>query len=156
MKNKCGAHIPLLSSLSFHFWGNFCGCFFWFWVLLFFQWAPDVIAFIFIFYWLIWQREREREIVICRSLYSCIHRLILVCALTRDWILNLGVLGQHSNQLSYPARALIGFSVLGRSLWAGRWFWPEPKHLLVISDHKSHWICGNPQSLILSQDPHSY
>ena len=37
------------------------------------------------------------------------HWLILVCALTRDWTCNLGASGQHSNQLSYLARAHIYF-----------------------------------------------
>ena len=32
---------------------------------------------------------RERETVICCSAYLCIHWLILVCAVTRDWITTL-------------------------------------------------------------------
>ena len=44
--------------------------------------------------------ERESETSICCSTYLFIHWLILVCALTRDWTCNLGVIGQHSNQLS--------------------------------------------------------
>ena len=38
--------------------------------------------------------------------YLCTHWLVLVCALTRDRTLNLGVSGRRSNQLSYWARAL--------------------------------------------------
>ena len=43
--------------------------------------------------------------LICRSTHLCIHWLILVCAPFGDQICNLGVSGQYSNQLSYPARA---------------------------------------------------
>lgn len=46
-----------------------------------------------------------KETSICCSTHLCIHRLILVCALTGDWTHNVGVLGWCSNQLSYPARA---------------------------------------------------
>ena len=46
------------------------------------------------------ERKGERNTDFCCSIYSCIHWLILVCALARDC-----VWGQHSNQLSYPARA---------------------------------------------------
>ena len=46
----------------------------------------------------------ERETSTCCSNYLCIHWLILIYALTRDWTCNLGVLGWCSNQLSYPAR----------------------------------------------------
>ena len=37
--------------------------------------------------------------------YFCIHWLLLLCPLTRDQTHNLSVLGRHSSQLSYPARA---------------------------------------------------
>ena len=54
-------------------------------------------------------REKgERETLIC-STYLCIHQLIPVCVLTRDGTCKLGVLGKHSNQLSYPARAWSSF-----------------------------------------------
>ena len=55
------------------------------------------------------EREREKESTIYRSTYSCIHWLILACALTRDQTCNLGVLGRCSNQLSYPARVELAF-----------------------------------------------
>ena len=48
--------------------------------------------------------ERERKMSICYSTFLYIRGLFLVYAWTRDWTRNLGVLGQHSNQLSYPAR----------------------------------------------------
>ena len=44
--------------------------------------------------------------LICCFTYLCIHWLLLVCALARVWTHNLGVLGWHSNQLSYPAKGL--------------------------------------------------
>ena len=43
----------------------------------------------------------------CSSTYLCINWLILVCALTRDWTRNLGILGPHSNQLNHLARAYL-------------------------------------------------
>ena len=65
---------------------------------------------------LIWGREegeegrrergrRERESLICCSTYLCIHWLLLICVCARDPTPNLGVSGQHSNHLSYPAWA---------------------------------------------------
>ena len=51
------------------------------------------------------ERERKRETSICCPTYLCIHHLLLVGALIGDWTHNLGLSGQHSNQLSYPARA---------------------------------------------------
>ena len=45
-------------------------------------------------------RERERETSVCCSIYSCPHWLVLVCALT-----GIGVWGDGTSQLSYPARA---------------------------------------------------
>ena len=51
--------------------------------------------------------EREREPWICCSTYLCIYWLLLVCALTGDQTSNLGISGQRSNQLSYPAKLLI-------------------------------------------------
>ena len=52
-----------------------------------------------------WLLERERVTSNLTSPYLCIHWLILVCALTGDQTHNLGILGQHSNQLSYPDKA---------------------------------------------------
>ena len=49
--------------------------------------------------------ERETETLICCSTFLCIHCLILVCALTKNWICNLGISEPCCNQLSYPARA---------------------------------------------------
>ena len=56
---------------------------------------------------LILEREEERETSTCCSTYVCIHWLLIVCALTGDQTHNLSVLGQRSNKLSYPARALL-------------------------------------------------
>ena len=53
------------------------------------------------------ERETQREILTCCSTYLYIHWLLLVCALTRDWTHNLGILGWCYNQLSYLARAII-------------------------------------------------
>ena len=55
--------------------------------------------------------DREKETLIYCSTYLCISWLILVCALTGDGTCNLGVGGQHSNELSYLARAVILSSV---------------------------------------------
>ena len=52
---------------------------------------------------------RERDTLIYYSTYLCIHWLLLVCALTRDWIRNLGLLGWCFNQLSYLYRAFNSF-----------------------------------------------
>lgn len=60
------------------------------------------------FYWSIDLRERRKRGE--RSTDLCTHRLILVCALTRDWTHNRGVQRGHSNQLSYTARATIAYS----------------------------------------------
>ena len=38
------------------------------------------------------ERERERETLLCCSTYLRVHWLLLVCALTRDGIYNLGLL----------------------------------------------------------------
>ena len=51
------------------------------------------------------QKKGERETSICCSTHLCIHWVILIRALTGDWIRNLGLSGWHSNQLSYLARA---------------------------------------------------
>ena len=52
----------------------------------------------------------------CCSTYLCIHWVILVGALTEKQTCNLGILGWHSNQLSYPVMAwnnfLLSYSVL--------------------------------------------
>ena len=53
-------------------------------------------------------REREN----CCSTYLCIPWLILACVLTGDPTCNLGASGWHSNQLSYPARAVVPFHQL--------------------------------------------
>ena len=60
-------------------------------------------------YLLTLERERkEREkMSICCSTYSCIHLLTLVCNLTEYQTCNLGASGWCSNQLNYPARAII-------------------------------------------------
>ena len=47
-----------------------------------------------------WEKERERERLICCSTYFCIHWLILVCVLTGDRTHNLGKSVWLSNQLS--------------------------------------------------------
>ena len=58
--------------------------------------------------------ERERDAWICCSTYICIHWLILTCALTEDRTCNLGVLGWHPNQRSYPAKAKGKIYILGK------------------------------------------
>ena len=58
----------------------------------------------FLFVYVLFIDERERNINLF-STYLCLHCLILVCALNGDRAHNLGVLGQCSNQLSYPVRA---------------------------------------------------
>ena len=50
-------------------------------------------------------RERERKISICCFTYLCIHWLLLVCTLARDWTHNLDIGGWSSNQLNYWAMA---------------------------------------------------
>ena len=50
------------------------------------------------------EREIERHVNLLFT-YSCIHWLILICALTGDRTHNLCVSGQCSDQLSYLARA---------------------------------------------------
>ena len=50
-------------------------------------------------------RSRDRETSICGSIYLCIQQWLLVGALTKYLPCNLGVPGQHSRQLNYPARA---------------------------------------------------
>ena len=50
------------------------------------------------------EREKERETSTYCSTRPCPHWLILVCALTRNQTCNRGILGWHSNQLSYPTR----------------------------------------------------
>ena len=68
-------------------------------------------------YWLIFffererQREREKPHQFCCSTNWCTHWLILLCALTADGTSNLAVLGQYSNQLRYPARAVMVFKL---------------------------------------------
>ena len=44
--------------------------------------------------------ETETETLSCCSIYLRIHWLIPVCTPTQDWTCKLGVLGQHSGQLS--------------------------------------------------------
>ena len=56
--------------------------------------------------------------LICGSTYLCIHWLILLCALTGDQTHDFGILGQHSNQLSYSARAWgMGSSKVRSHFW---------------------------------------
>lgn len=52
-------------------------------------------------YLLILEREEETNIDLLFHLFN------MVCALMGDWTHNLGMSGQHSNQLGYPARALL-------------------------------------------------
>ena len=68
---------------------------------------PILMGFFLNFYILTSEREgrRERERLIWCYTYLCSHWLILVRALTGNQTCNLGVRGQHSNQLSYLARA---------------------------------------------------
>ena len=49
-------------------------------------------------------REEGKHRCVC-STYLCIYWLFLACATTRDRTHKLGVLGQHCNPASYPARA---------------------------------------------------
>lgn len=53
---------------------------------------------------------KKMETLTCNSTKWCIHWLSPVCGLSRDHTHNLGVSGQHSNYLGYPARALMEFS----------------------------------------------
>ena len=53
------------------------------------------------------EEGRERKTSIYCSTNLCIHWLILLCALMRDWTRNLGILRQCSNQLSYLTRTSI-------------------------------------------------
>ena len=83
------------------------------------------------------RREREREPLICYSIYLRIHWLLLVWALTGDGTCSLGVRGQHSHQLSYPARAALCL------FWIGREWKPKNSRggfllqdLFVFSQHK--------------------
>ena len=68
----------------------------------------NIYWFIYIYIYIYRERDRDRErdghIDWYCSTYSCIHWLILECALTGDRTLNLGILGRCSNQLSYLAR----------------------------------------------------
>ena len=48
---------------------------------------------------------------------------------------------------------LMGFPVQGRSAESGRWLCLELKPLPFTSDHDSQLIGGNPQALILFEDP---
>ena len=57
------------------------------------------------------EREKERTLIYC-STYSCIHWLLLVCALTRDQTFNLGISEQCSNQLCYLASATVDIFIL--------------------------------------------
>ena len=69
-----------------------------------------------------WGAEKEKEKRrFCCSTHLCIHWSVLVCALTRDWTLNLGILGQCSNQLSYLVRASIIVEYLPFHILASCW-----------------------------------
>ena len=73
------------------------------------------------------EKEREREILICFFTYLCIHWLLLLCALIRDWTCNLGILGRHFNEWSYLTRAYyISWSTL--------------KKLFFLLDGVAQWI----------------
>ena len=65
------------------------------------------------------EREREKTTLICFSTYLCIHWLLLVCALSKGLNPHLGISGQYSNQLSYPALAVPGFFSLSIILYKG-------------------------------------
>ena len=72
------------------------------------------------------KKKLERECVIkkhAHSTYLCIHWLILEYARTVDRTHNLGVLGQCSNQLSYPARARMTFDTSSIFLPFMEYYW---------------------------------
>ena len=56
-------------------------------------------------YLLILHRQTDRHTLTCCSTDLWVHWLLLVCALTEDSACYVGVLGWHSNQMSYPTRA---------------------------------------------------
>ena len=98
-------------------------------------------------------RERERNVDlfnIC-SLYSSIHLLILACALTGYQTQNLGILRQHSNQLSYLVKVqliLNSYYMLTRTCLGGSqnhsqvwWFTGRnhrTQHVIVVMT-KTHY-----------------
>ena len=49
----------------------------------------------------LWERERDTDLLF----HLCIRCLLLMCSLTKDGTLDLGILGWCSNQLSYPTKA---------------------------------------------------
>ena len=90
------------------------------------------------------EREKIREKPWFVFIYWCIHRLILVCALTRDQTYNLRVLRRCSNQLSYPARDILIFILILDCFW--RWM-----SLLIVTTalkkHVSNHVqLGDPRS----------
>lgn len=70
----------------------------------------SLLKIFFLIYWF----ERETETLICYSTHWGTHWLILVCVLTGDWTHNLGILGQYSNLLSFPASAGFSFEEIHR------------------------------------------
>ena len=92
--------------------------------------------------------------MICCSTDLCTHRLPLICALTVARTLNLGISGQRSNQLRYPARPsqkdLIPVGFMMTCIWVlctlpfskGRDVWPkEPFKIVTGSLHQqSQWL----------------
>ena len=75
-------------------------------------------------YWLILEREKgkgeRKKYQFCCSCCSCIHWLILVCALTGDWTHNPGLSGQCSKQLSHPGRAISASCI--NQVWSTVWY----------------------------------
>ena len=73
------------------------------------KWALSFLNFIYSYLEKERKRERERERGIAMLFHLLMHSLhywlILICDPTGNQTQNLGVLGGHSNQLSYPARA---------------------------------------------------
>lgn len=95
-------------------------------------WAPELTnplpltSFFNFFFWLMEIFFWARETFICCSNYLCIPWLLLVYALTGDWTLNLGILRQHSNQLSYMDRGSLNFLPTS----------PDPSYPLSEKDYK--------------------
>ena len=57
---------------------------------------------------MIWERERNINLLF----HLFMHSLVDSCTCPdQNWTRNLGILGQHSNQLSYPARATLSFLI---------------------------------------------
>lgn len=100
------------------------------------------------------EEEKEREALIRCPTYLWIHRLVLVCALTRGSNLQLGIPGQRSDQRSCPVRtAFSSFSTLSAQpvLSPGRKVWcPSPMTdmgLNVLRDPPNGISCKGPHIL---------